>query len=422
MGSMSASDAAPLPRAGEVFFDVRGSSRTMRVSWYGDSGIAVFSIWQGGTCTGTFRLPIPELPRMVDALSHGPAGGVDPMPQGAEPAYPGAQAAYPGAQAAGPPTAAMGPAHGYADPPEEHLQHAGQSDMPPGYPQTTPGSFAAAEPGGYADTASRGYGEHVPGDYRDAPAGYGAGAEPVQHGYGNVQHGYEDVQPGYGAAPQGYAPPGYEDAPPGYGNEPYGYAGSSEGYPEAAPAAGYGPAGGGYPDPLSGPSQHGQAEYPARSPFAGAQGGPPTPSGPLPVGRWHEEEYAAYPGADPMGGGYGDAEAGYQPDPVAEGMAEDPLGGDYSGEAEQGYLPGPPTETFRPVAVGSHSKQAGQGPYQPSGYQPAGYEPGPAHTAEDNSGYSPYARAEDSASESLAYHPGHTGTRDREYRSSRGRS
>ena len=72
MGTMSASDAAPLPRLGEVFFDVRGDSRTMRVSWYADTGVALFSIWQGDTCTGTFRLPIPELPRMVEALTKGP--------------------------------------------------------------------------------------------------------------------------------------------------------------------------------------------------------------------------------------------------------------------------------------------------------------------------------------------------------------
>jgi hypothetical protein len=48
MGTMSASDAAPLPRLGEVFFDVRGSSRSMRLSWYSDTGVSVFSIWQGG--------------------------------------------------------------------------------------------------------------------------------------------------------------------------------------------------------------------------------------------------------------------------------------------------------------------------------------------------------------------------------------
>jgi hypothetical protein len=79
MGSMSASDAAPLPRLGEVFFDVRGESRSMRLSWYADTGVAVFSIWQGGTCTGTFRLPITELPRMVEALRRGPHGHDDPM-------------------------------------------------------------------------------------------------------------------------------------------------------------------------------------------------------------------------------------------------------------------------------------------------------------------------------------------------------
>ena len=75
MGSMSASDAAPLPRLGEVFFDVRGNSRSMRLSWYANTGIAVFSIWQGGTCTGTFRLPMDDLSRMVDSLRRGMNGG-----------------------------------------------------------------------------------------------------------------------------------------------------------------------------------------------------------------------------------------------------------------------------------------------------------------------------------------------------------
>jgi hypothetical protein len=71
---MSASDAAPLPRLGEVFFDVRGSSRSMRLSWYSETDVAVFSIWQGGMCTGTFRLPIGDLPRMVEILQRGPDG------------------------------------------------------------------------------------------------------------------------------------------------------------------------------------------------------------------------------------------------------------------------------------------------------------------------------------------------------------
>src|ERR1700694_3124299 len=71
-GSMPEAAAAPLPRAGEVFFDVRGSSRTMRLSWYADTGVAVFSIWQGGKCAATFRLPLSDLPRMVETLRRGP--------------------------------------------------------------------------------------------------------------------------------------------------------------------------------------------------------------------------------------------------------------------------------------------------------------------------------------------------------------
>jgi hypothetical protein len=77
---MSASDAAPLPRLGEVFFDVRGNSRSMRLSWYADTGVAVFSIWQGGRCTGTFRLPIDDLPRMIEILERGPHGPQLPGP------------------------------------------------------------------------------------------------------------------------------------------------------------------------------------------------------------------------------------------------------------------------------------------------------------------------------------------------------
>jgi hypothetical protein len=47
----------------------------MRLSWYSNTGIPVFSIWQGGTCTGTFRLPIDDLARLVDSLRRGVPGG-----------------------------------------------------------------------------------------------------------------------------------------------------------------------------------------------------------------------------------------------------------------------------------------------------------------------------------------------------------
>src|SRR5262245_26092947 len=74
IGSMSEADAVPLPREGEVFFDVRGEARCLRLSWYADSAVAVFSIWQGNRCTGTFRLPLKDLARMTQVLQSGPGG------------------------------------------------------------------------------------------------------------------------------------------------------------------------------------------------------------------------------------------------------------------------------------------------------------------------------------------------------------
>jgi hypothetical protein len=101
MGSMSASDPAPLPRLGEVFFDVRGESRSLRLSWYAGTQVAVFSIWQGSTCTGTFRLPMADLPRMVATLRQGPPVP-GPVPAGAGRARPPATGDYAAGRPAGP--------------------------------------------------------------------------------------------------------------------------------------------------------------------------------------------------------------------------------------------------------------------------------------------------------------------------------
>jgi hypothetical protein len=352
MGTMSSSDAAPLPRAGEVFFDVRGNARTMRVSWYGDTGVAVFSIWNGGTCTGTFRLPIPELPRMIDALSRGPGGAAAP-PAAAR----GSQQLPPGAADPGPPTAAMqfAGAQGYQDGP-------GYEDVPHGY---------SGPPAGYQDGPA-GY-QDGPNSYQDATgyARFAPGYEDDQPGYPDGPHGYEDSPQRYPDGPQGYPddPREFQEAGPGYGGPPPRYAGGRHGYDEPAGA-----------DP-------GRPYYqPAGDDDAGAE--PPYPG----------------PGIDELGA--------------------DPLEADYGGEAEQGFLPGPPTETFSPVAVGgSHSRHAGRpaGPAQ-AGPGAGGYRPAPdqPEEPEDGGGYPAYARPQDSASESLAYHPGRAGRREREYRPPRG--
>jgi hypothetical protein len=63
--------ATHLPTAGEVFVDDRGDARTLRVSWHTEAGVVVLSLWRGGTCAGTFRLGVQDVPAMIALLSQG---------------------------------------------------------------------------------------------------------------------------------------------------------------------------------------------------------------------------------------------------------------------------------------------------------------------------------------------------------------
>ena len=175
---MSASDAAPLPRLGEVFFDVRGHSRSMRLSWYADTGIAVFSIWQGGRCTGTFRLPIDDLPRMIEILQRGPQG-VRPEPEAAlpEPADHRTAAYQPGSSG-----------RGY------------QPDETAAYDQTGGYQTGGYERGGYQRDGSQRDGYEDAAAYAPAPAR----SDPAQ-----VLPGYADAA-GYDDAPRYREAAGYE--------------------------------------------------------------------------------------------------------------------------------------------------------------------------------------------------------------------
>jgi hypothetical protein len=197
---MSAPDAVPLPRAGEVFFDIRGSSRSMRLSWYADTGVAVFSIWQGGRCTGTFRLPMDELPRMVETLRRGPgqrpADGGPAAGQRADPepmSWAGDQARVPvtGYEYEQPAAGYTGhPAAGYPDLPAVGYREpttARYPDHAAGYPDQTIGydqpaaSYDPPAAGRPARTAAAYPGQ--PGtDYLDGAADYLDGAADYRHG------------------------------------------------------------------------------------------------------------------------------------------------------------------------------------------------------------------------------------------------
>jgi hypothetical protein len=264
IGSMSEPDAVPLPREGAVFFDVRGEARSMRLSWYADSSVAVFSIWQGNRCTGTFRLPFGDLARMVETLQSGPPSrAADATPrQLSSASFAGPHEAYPvtashrapasgydqpghqarGQSAGAPPRrsryqdanvnlaaqpANRGNALGYSDhayqdesfpPPAYQDRYSGRADypdphMPAGYPAAEHGAPGRQNPPDYQSaagypSAGQHYGEgNYQGEYHDA-AGYSAhGGHPSAGDYASAG-GYTD--------PLGYRDgPNYQQAPPG---------------------------------------------------------------------------------------------------------------------------------------------------------------------------------------------------------------
>lgn len=41
----------------------------MEVSWHDEAGVVVISLWQGGTCRSTFRMPVEDAPALISTLS-----------------------------------------------------------------------------------------------------------------------------------------------------------------------------------------------------------------------------------------------------------------------------------------------------------------------------------------------------------------
>jgi hypothetical protein len=217
---MSASDAAPLPRLGEVFFDVRGSSRSMRLSWYADTGVAVFSIWQGGMCTGTFRLPIGDLPRMIEILQQGPEGGQPRARAGHR-----AEQAWGGREMAG---------TGQREVPPAELHY---EDADIGYPDEQRTGYSHAD----VETSVGSYGR----DELTRPREDFARPQRGTHAPDDLA-GAQDRGPDFGSGTSDYGPPGTPDyGPPGTpdygppGTPDYGPPGAPDYGPPGAP--GYGP-------------------------------------------------------------------------------------------------------------------------------------------------------------------------------------
>jgi hypothetical protein len=304
---MSASDAAPLPRLGEVFFDIRGSSRSMRLSWYADTEVAVFSIWQGGMCTGTFRLPIDDLPRMVETLRSGPgaraSGSAGDLREAAEP----------------------------WDAPEPERFDSRQTRLPAGYrdPQAPPGYPQDIPDGDYAGTM--------------AAADYPMTVPAAEHRRAVPPGDYQRPRPDDGHHPRGapgetYAgtvpAAGYPSAPePGY------LADQHSAYQHGGPAAAY-PEGTAYPHDA--PYAEGTAypqgtAYPEATAYLGSS---PYPDDSVPVRRRGDAD--GY--FDAAGPGYpGDRPGGYADDDGYRGHAVTPDADSYPSAASPVDFPSVPS-------------------------------------------------------------------------------
>lgn len=64
-------EVLPIPRLGGVVRDARGAGRALRVSWHGEDGLVVLSLWHGTSCTGTVRVAAADVPALVEALQLG---------------------------------------------------------------------------------------------------------------------------------------------------------------------------------------------------------------------------------------------------------------------------------------------------------------------------------------------------------------
>ncbi|MGI5246819.1 hypothetical protein [Dactylosporangium sp. CA-139066] len=58
-----------LPKTGDIFEDVRGGDRTMRVTCHPERGTVVVSLWVDKICRASFQLAAADLPRLQETLA-----------------------------------------------------------------------------------------------------------------------------------------------------------------------------------------------------------------------------------------------------------------------------------------------------------------------------------------------------------------
>lgn len=64
-------EVIPFPSHGDVFFDVRGRERALRLNWHPENGLVVLSFWRDGECAATFRMRAEDVPQLVGVFVEG---------------------------------------------------------------------------------------------------------------------------------------------------------------------------------------------------------------------------------------------------------------------------------------------------------------------------------------------------------------
>jgi hypothetical protein len=82
-------EVLPMPAFGDLFTDVRGGDRTMRVSYHEDRGVVVLSLWAGTVCRGSFRLAADEIGDLIAILGQIQTRAIPPADDASTPSHPG---------------------------------------------------------------------------------------------------------------------------------------------------------------------------------------------------------------------------------------------------------------------------------------------------------------------------------------------
>jgi hypothetical protein len=225
------SEVVPLPSFGEVFFDARGQDRVLRVTWH--EGTLVLSLWRGEMCTGSFRMLMDDVGRLIDGLDDGYAEaggqyaddgqdpGTGPIPR-QDAVHPG-QPGYPGQpDYAGPPSDYPAPQAEYPDYPGtgQYSRPAPDQYGGPSGPQPPMGSndvlVARGAPPREAPREVPRDRPFAPGPYEEPPRQYGAPppghqGQPVHPGHPGQPVAGHPGQPVHPGRPAGH--PGQQGQP-----------------------------------------------------------------------------------------------------------------------------------------------------------------------------------------------------------------